>query len=101
MCDPGDKNEMACEHSGQDKCGCVRSRAAHLGRAGLMQKARAPVRPSVCPPSCGLGSLPPLSCAAMVGMVRHGHYHFKRSHWEALELGGSFGRRIVPGIPEP
>lgn len=43
------------------------------------------------PPSCGLGpcSLPPLSCVAMVDVVRHGH--FKRGHWEVLELGGSLG----------
>lgn len=48
-------------------------------------------------PSCGLGpcSLPPLSCAAVVGVVRHGHYNFLRSHWEVLELGGSFGMGIL------
>lgn len=30
-----------------------------------------------------------LSCVAMVDVVRHGH--FRRGHWEVLELGGSLG----------
>lgn len=31
----------------------------------------------------------------MVGVVRHGHYNFKRGHWEVLELGGSLGMGIL------
>lgn len=82
MCDPGDQNEMACVYSGQGKRGCIRSWATHLRRAGLVLQAHAPIHlPVVWDPV--------LSCVAMVDVVRHGH--FRRGHWEVLELGGSLG----------